>query len=154
MNEFTDVEHSLSDLIFQGAEEFSAQAVCDTTIQSILTSWEKRQDPASPDMHLFELDSTRCFTIDYQGNAGNYWPDETSNFVGESIIRQSLFENGICNLQEMTPKLYVSRYKMIAMEDIEFLLVCPYPTAHGNIGGLIVVCVNKHISPETKGRIC
>ena len=143
--DFSDPNHTLSALIFQGAEEQEPAALCDEEIMAALARWQSRDQPVLPDAEHFQLEQTRCFTISYDGKAGHYWPNEDANLLGESLVRDFLFHDGICTLDVLQPRLFVAKYKVEAILDTEYLLVCPYPTDDGNIAGVVVVCVNRHL---------
>lgn len=149
MTEFSDPEHSLLEIVFQGVHEEPIAALCDDTVVAALHDWEQRADKSDPMGDHFQFDNTRSFTISYQGRTGNYWPDEHANALGETMIRENLFSDGICTLKDLTPTLYVVKYKVQAIFDTEYLLVCPYPTHADNIAGLLVVCVNRLLKKRT-----
>ena len=147
MSQFSDNIHHVTELIFQGVTEHAPEELCNQTVLKTLEGWLQRPEKTVPEPERFQLDNTRSFTISYQGETDAYWPDEDGNFIGESLVREFLFEDGICNLDSHTPRLYVATYKVLAMMEVEYLLVCPYPTASDNIAGAVVICVNQHINP-------
>ncbi len=150
MADFADTEHNLAELIFHGVEELDPAALCDTEVLGAVHAWRERENIHEPGPEIFQLPLTRSFTITYQGKVEYYWPDEESNFEGESLIRQFLFHNGICSLADDTVRLYRVQYSLLAMDDTEYLLVCPYRTSDGNIAGIVVICVNKRLKQPTK----
>lgn len=143
--DFSDPSQSSMEIVFQGADEASIESLCNDNVVEALARWRGREPQSDSHALLFRLEDTRSFVISYDGKTGDYWPDQTNNVVGETIIREFLFSSGICELDGLDPRLYVAKYKVQAMIDTEYLLVCPYPTAAGNIGGLLVVCVNEHL---------
>ena len=147
MNSFSDDTHHVTEMIFQGVAEHKPEDLCNQTVLNALKQWEQRPQLTKPEPEHFRLEQTRSFTITYTGTADHYWPDEDGNFLGESLVREFLFEEGICTLDNHHCKLYVATYKILAMIDVEYLLVCPYPTESGNIAGVVVVCVNQHLIP-------
>ena len=147
MSQFSDDTHHITELIFQGVTQHMPEELCNASVLQALQRWQQRDDKTRPEPDMFRLDQTRSFTISYLGETDAYWPDEDGNFVGESLVREFLFEDGICNLDSLSPRLYIATYKVLAMMDVEYLLVCPYPTESGNIAGLIVICVNQHVRP-------
>lgn len=147
MSRFSDDIHHITELIFQGVTEHAPEELCNISVLEALQRWQLRADQTRPEPDMFRLDQTRSFTISYQGETGDYWPDEDGNFLGESLIREFLFEDGICNLDNLSARLFVATYKLLAMMEVEYLLVCPYPTASDNIAGAVVICVNQHVNP-------
>ena len=148
MNQFSDDSHHVTEMIFQGATEHTPEELCNQTVLDALAKWQQRQNPVEPAPEHFRLDQTRSFTISYQGDVDHYWPDQDSNFLGESLVREFLFEDGICTLDQHECRLYLATYKVLAMMEVEYLLVCPYPTEAGNIAGVVVVCVNQQLAAD------
>lgn len=145
MNQFTQSDNSVPEIVFQGAVQIDPRAHCDDEILSLLEEWDSRPTASNPGAAIFELDDTFGFTISYDGKASGYWPDPESNMLSETLVRSFLFSNGICELTDLGHRLYLANYKLIAMDGQEYQLVCPFPTVSGNIGGLVVVCLNKRI---------
>ena len=145
MIDFSDSDFSLADLVFQGAVEHEPAALCNDQVLDTLNAWQQRPDVTEPATDAFRLEQTRSFVMSYQGQASGYWPDKEGNWIGECLVREFLFRDGICQLESLDPRLYVAKYKLEALIDVEYLLVCPYPTEAGNIGGAVVVCVNQHL---------
>ena len=145
--DFSDADFSLADLVFQGAAENEPAALCDDQVLGMLQAWQQRPDLTEPAAETFRLEQTRSFVMSYQGQAGSYWPDKEGNWIGECLVREFLFRDGICQLESLDPRLYAAKYKLEALTDVEYLLVCPYPTEAGNIGGMVVICVNQHLRP-------
>lgn len=143
--DFSDPGHSSMEIVFQGAQEAEIETLCNDKVIAALARWRERAPQSDPYPELFRLEETRSFVITYEGNTDEYWPDRPSNVIGETIIREFLFSSGICDLEGLAPRLYVAKYKVQAMIDTEYLLTCPYPTEAGNIGGLLVVCVNEQL---------
>lgn len=143
--DFSDPSHSSMEIVFQGAQEAAIETLCNDEVVAALSRWRERAPRSEPHPELFRLNDTRSFVISYAGKTDDYWPDQPSNVIGETIIREFLFSTGICDLDDLAPRLYVAKYKVQAMIDTEYLLVCPYPTEAENIGGLLVVCVNEHL---------
>ncbi len=146
--DFRDPSHSADDIVFQGAHEYEPSALCGEEVLSVLARWQARDVPTSHDATMFQRDDVVYFTISYDGSAGNYWPNEDQNRLAEGLLRDHLFRDGICSLKNLEPRLIVANYKMQALADTEYMLVCPYPTESGNIAGLVVVCVNHHLTPR------
>lgn len=146
--DFSDSDFSLADLVFQGATERDPAAVCNDQVLETLRAWQQRPVATDPVASTFRLEQTRSFVMSYQGEAGEYWPDKEGNWIGECLVREFLFRDGICQLESLEPRLYVVKYKLEALIDTEYLLVCPYPTESGNISGMVAVCVNQHLRPS------
>jgi len=146
--DFSKSTFSLADLVFQGATLHEPAELCNDTVLAALSDWQSRAAPAAPFGEVFRLEETRSFAIRYDGETSEYWPDEDSNWLGECLIREFLFRDGICRLDSLEPRLYLAKYKIEAVIDREYLLVCPYPTESGNLGGMLVVCVNQHLRTD------
>jgi len=65
--------------------------------------------------------------------------------MNEILIREFLYRDGICSLTDERVWLYHMKFRLMAMDGDEYLLVCPYLTDAGNISGILVVCVTKMI---------
>ena len=139
---FADREHDVASLVYHGAVELRPEEVCDETLLDALNDWRRREDPHSSGIEAFHLDPCLCFSISYEGQSSEHWPNEEKTFVIESLIRQFLFHEGLCTLPGTLVRLYHVTYTLLAIDDHEYLLVCPYTTRAGNIGGATVVCVN------------
>ena len=83
------------------------------------------------------------FCISYEGEAGEYWPNEAMTDVTETLVREFLYAGGICSLSDERVRLIHMKYNVMASEGDEYVLVCPYLTAAENISGIVVVCVTK-----------
>lgn len=142
---FTDPGHDVSDLINQGVTRRAPEDICDTAMLEALSAWSARPSPDDPAPQPFAIDRVQYFSIAYDGTADHYWPDARSNWIAEGLVRDFLFRDGICLIDDMAPRVYTVRYKVQALSDTEHLLACPYPTASGNIGGLVMVCINHHL---------
>ncbi len=145
MNDFTDPDRSLPELVIQGSVECDIENYSNDEMLEMFASWRNRIDKTDANPEQFNRDGTLVFTISYQGKSDHYWPDKNANQITEALLRDVLFNDGICNLESFAPKLFQVNFKVIAMEETEYLLVLPYPTASGNINGLVVVCVNKYL---------
>ncbi len=143
--DFSDSDFNLADLVFQGATEHEPAELCNDQVLDTLKAWRQRTVATEPAASAFRLEQTRSFVISYQGHAADYWPDKAGNWIGECLVREFLFRDGICQLDSLEARLYTAKYKLEALIDVEYLLVCPYPTEAGNINGMVVVCVNQHL---------
>lgn len=145
--DFTDTEHSIAALVFQGVDQHDPTACCDTEILTALNAWSTRGERLGPAVDVFQRPATQYFAISYDGQSSGYWPDEAQNWLSETLVREFLFRDGICILETFEPRFYDVRYKLEALEGNEYLLVCPFATASGDVGGIVVVCVNHHLAP-------
>ncbi|MEM1081088.1 MAG: hypothetical protein AAGH65_05855 [Pseudomonadota bacterium] len=150
MTNFSDPKHHVAELIYQGVAEKEPASLCDTAMLEALNEWITRKNPCQPESERFHLPQTVGFMIGYTGQTSDYWPDEESNFVSETLLREFLFDQGICKLDHFSPQLYVAHYKILAVIETEYLLVCPYPTAKGSLAGVIAVCINKHLHQDLR----
>lgn len=145
--DFSDPHHSAAELVFQGAEEAEPAARCDERLIAALQAWAQRAKPTDPGLDHFHLDDAPAFVVSYQGEVLDYWPDEAKNWLAEAVVRDFLFRDGICLLEDLVPRFFDVKYKVQALSDDECLLVCPYPTDAGNIGGIVVVCADHYLLP-------
>ena len=143
--DFSDEKHSMAELVFQGATELDLMEDFGEEEKNTLAAWRNRSDPHSPGAELLHLPDCPVFSITYDGVAGNYWPDETANEMTETLIRQFLYREGICALKTDRVRLICMKYQIMALDGDEDVLICPYFTEAGNIGGVVVVCVTKLI---------
>lgn len=132
-------------VVFQGYRELDMDGTLKPHVAEALAVWRRRADPTRPEIDWLCLDETMGFAISYDGKSSNHWPDAASNQLGKTLVRGFLFEDGICNVTEMTPRLFRVAYHVVALQDNEYLLVAPFPSETGAVGGLIVVCVNRVI---------
>ena len=143
--DFADTKHDLAELVFQGADELDPEETCHSDMLKVVAAWQARPDPHASGAELFQLDGCTAFSISYDGKAGDYWPDEPTNDMAETLIREFLYRDGICALSSDRVRLFHVKYNMMAMSGDEFLLVCPYLTEADNISGITVVCVTKMV---------
>ncbi len=143
--DFSDNKHNLADLVFHGATEVDPEQTCTKDAVQALTTWSHRPNHQSSGSELLRLHDCALFSIDYVGKARDYWPDESENDISETLIREFLYHDGICTLSDERVRLFRASYSIIALDGDEYLLVCPYLTAAGNISGIVVVTVTKMI---------
>ncbi len=143
--DFSDNEHSLAELAFHGATEVDPEQICTKDVIEALATWSHRSNHQSSGSDLLRLDDCAFFSINYEGKCRDYWPNESENDISETLIREFLYHEGICTLSEERPRLFHVRYTIMALQGDEYLLVCPYLTATGNISGIVVVTVTKMI---------
>ncbi|MGB0513549.1 MAG: hypothetical protein ACPGJE_01760 [Wenzhouxiangellaceae bacterium] len=142
---FSDPHQALAELTFQGAHELAIESSCNSRVLEALSAWKQREDKCNPSSELFRLPEVRVFTISYEGAVDDYYPSKEANLLGESLVREFLYRDGICTVKTGQERLYAANYRVIALEETEYLLVCPFETRSGNIAGLVVVCVNQHM---------
>ncbi len=143
--DFSDNKHNLAELVFHGATEIAPEQICTKDVIQALATWNNRPNHQSSGSDLLRLDDCAIFSIDYEGKAGDYWPNESENDTSETLIREFLYHKGICTLSDERVRLFQLRYTIMALTGDEYLLICPYLTAAGNISGIVVVTVTKMI---------
>ena len=143
--DFSDNKHNLAELAFHGATEVAPEQICTKDVIQALVTWSHRPNHQSSGSDLLRLDDCAIFSIDYEGKAGDYWPNESENDISETLVREFLYHEGICTLSDERVRLFHVRYTIMALTGDEYLLVCPYLTAAGNISGIVVVTVTKTI---------
>ncbi len=149
MVDFSDPDHSVSELVFQGAHRIDPFEHCDADVLEALARWSERDAATDPAAKHFNIADTRCFSIGYQGQSSGYWPDEERNWLSEGLVRDFLFRDGLCVIEDFEPRLYDVHFKIQGQADNEFLLICPFPTEAGNVGGIVVVCVDRHMKTSS-----
>ncbi len=143
--DFSDNKHNLAELAFHGATEIDPEQICTKDVIQALATWSHRPNRQLSGSDLLRLDDCTVFSIDYEGKAEDYWPNEPENDISETLIREFLYDQGICTLSDERVRLFHVRYTIMALTGDEYLLVCPYLTAAGNISGIVVVTVTKTI---------
>ena len=143
--EFSDLTHNLAELAFHGATEVVPDQICTKDVIQALATWSHRPNHQLSGSHLLRLDDCAIFSINYEGKARDYWPNESENHISETLIREFLYDQGICTLSDERVRLFHVRYTIMALTGDEYLLICPYLTAAGNISGIVVVTVTKMI---------
>ena len=143
--DFSDDRHNLAELAFQGATEVNPDKVCRPEVIDSMATWRHRPDHQVSGADLLHIEDCALFSISHEGESGDYWPDESANDTSETLIREFLYRDGICSLTDERVRLFRMKYRVIALDGDEYLLVCPYLTDAGNISGIVVVCVTKMI---------
>jgi hypothetical protein len=143
--DFSDNKHNLAELAFHGATEVVPEQICTKDVIQALATWSHRPNHQLSGSDLLRLDDCALFSIDYEGKAGDYWPNESKNDISETLIREFLYHEGICTLSDERVRLFHVRYTIMALTGDEYLLVCPYLTVAGNISGIVVVTITKMI---------
>ncbi len=138
---FSDNKHNLAELAFQGATDMDPEQTCRQEVIDALVTWRARPDHRSSGADLLHVENCTLFSITYEGRAGEYWPDESMNNLTETLVREFLFRDGICSISDERVRLIHMKYNVMASEGDEYVLVCPYLSAAGNISGIVVVCV-------------
>ncbi len=142
---FSDDTHNVAELTFHGAMEVDPEQTCREEVIEALMHWRHRPNHQLSGADLLRIENCALFSITYEGEAGEYWPNKSKNDCSETLLREFLYPDGICTLSDERVRLYRMSYKIIALEGDEYLLVCPYLTAAGNISGIVVACVTKMI---------
>ena len=144
--DFSDDQHSLAELVFQGAIEIESMQQVGQEAGDALMAWRHRSDLNSSGAELLQMPDCTAFSITYEGDASDYWPSESANDLTEVLIREFLYRDGICSLSDSRVRLIRMKYQMMAMEGDEYVLICPYLTGAGNISGIVVVCATKMVN--------
>ena len=143
--DFSDKKHDAAELAFHGATEVDIQQTCTKDVIQALATWSHRPNHQSSGSDLLRLDGCALFSINYEGKARDYWPNESENDISETLIREFVYHEGICTLSDERVRFFHARYTIMALTGDEYLLVYPYLTATGNISGIVVVTVTKVI---------
>ena len=143
---FSDNEHSLAELAFQGATEIESMPNFGEETENALVAWRQRSDLISSGAEMLQMPECSTFSINYEGEASNYWPNEPENRLTETLIREFLYRDGICSLSDERVRFISMNYQIMALEGTEHVLICPYLTEAGNIAGIVVVCATKLMS--------
>jgi hypothetical protein len=141
--DFTDNQHTLAELAFQGAEEMDLEQCCTPEMMQAMTAWHDRANQHVSGAEMFRWEHCPAFSITYEGMAGEYWPNEKKNDIVETLVRDFLYRDGICSLKDDRVRLIHMKYNIMALAGDEYVMVCPYLTEAGNISGILVVCVTK-----------
>jgi hypothetical protein len=144
--DFSDNQHSLAELVFQGATELESSQQVGEEANNALMAWRHRSDLTSSGAALLQMPDCTAFSITYEGEASDYWPNESANELTEVLIRQFLYRDGICPLSDSSVRLICMKYQIMAMDGDEHVLICPYLTEAENISGIVVVCATKIMS--------
>ncbi len=143
--DFSDKKHNAAELAFHGATEVDIQQTCTTDVTEALATWSHRPNRQLSGSELLRLDGCTLFSINYEGETRDYWPNESENDISETLIREFLYHGGICSISDERIRLFHARYSIMALTGDDYLLVCPYLTEAGNISGIVVVTVTKTI---------
>lgn len=140
---FSDAQHNLAELVFNDAIEVDPASICPAELLEKMQSWRDRPDHHQPGAELLQAEHCTLFSISYEGKTADYWPNESANQIGETLIRDFLYRDGICALSDELVRLFHIKYRMMAIDGDEYMLVCPYLTESQNISGIVVVCLTK-----------
>ena len=147
---FSDEQHDPTGFIFHGATEMDPEHACTADVIDALAAWDRRANHESPGLDLLQLDGCPYFLISHDGQAAEYWPSPSENNISETLIREFLYHDGICQLSEDRAHLFHVKYRILSMFSADCLLVCPYLTASGNISGIVVVLITKKIRESVR----
>ena len=145
---FSDKKHNLAELAFQGATDEDPEQTCRQEVIDALATWRARPNHQSSGADLLHVENCAVFSITYEGRAGEYWPDESMTDISETLVREFLYRDGICSISDERVRLIHMEYNVMASDGDEYLLVCPYLTAAGNISGIVVACVTMMINRQ------
>ena len=93
--DFSDSKHSLAELAFQGATESESMQDFSEEAKKALRAWRNRSVPRLSGAELLQMPGCSVFSITYEGQAGEYWPNERENEMTETLIRDFLYRDGI-----------------------------------------------------------
>ena len=151
--DFSDEKHALAEVVFHGATELDPEQACTNDVIQALAAWQDRPNHQLSGSDLLRTEGCTLFTIDHKGVAGDYWPNESENDTSEILIRDFMFHDGLCTIADERVRLFHARYTMMALTGDEYLLVCPYLTATGNVSGIVVVTVTKKCFERTHDQV-
>lgn len=146
--DFSDAQHNIAELVFQGADEIDPETNCREEVIEALKVWKERADHTQSGAEFLHVDDCPCFSISYEGDASDYWPDAANNDMSETFVREFLYHDGICTITDERIRLLRVKYSMMALTGDEYVLVCPYLTEAENISGIVVVCVTKKVRKQ------
>jgi hypothetical protein len=141
--DLSDDQHSLAELVFQGATELESPQHAGEEANNALMAWRHRSDLNSSGAELLQMPDCTAFSITYEGETSDYWPNESANQMTEVLIREFLYRDGICSLSDSRVRLICMKYQIMALDGDEYVLIFPYLTEAGNISGIVVVCATK-----------
>ena len=98
--DFSDDQHSLAELVFQGATEIESMQQVGDEANNALMAWRQRSDLKLSGAELLQMPNCTAFSITYEGEASDYWPNEPANEMTEVLIREFLYRDGICSLSD------------------------------------------------------
>ncbi len=151
--DFSDNKHCLAELAFHGATELDPEQACTNVVIQALAAWHDRPNHQLSGLDLLRIGGCTLFSINHKGMARDYWPNESENDTSENLIREFLYHNGICTIADERVRLFYARYTIMALTGDEYLLVCPYLTATGNVSGIVVVSVTKNCFEDAHNQI-
>jgi hypothetical protein len=149
MMNFSGNDHTLAGFVCQSTEEIDPNQACTQDLVDALAIWRRRPNHELPGLELLQLDDCPHFLISCDGEATDYWPNESQNDISETLSRESLYHDGICTLTNDRARLFNMKYKLLSIIGTDCLLVCPYLTHAGSISGILVVLVTKNIMQRT-----
>ncbi len=142
-------DHALAGFVCQSTEEIDPYQACTKDLVNALAAWSRRSNHELPGLELLQLDDCPHFLMSHDGKATDYWPNESQNDISETLIRESLYHDGICTLTNDRARLFNLKYKLLSIIGTDSLLVCPYLTHAGSISGILVVLVTQNIMQRT-----
>ena len=141
----SDNDHALAGFVCQSTREIDPNLACTRDLVGALAVWNRRPNHELPGLELLHLDGYPHFLMSLDGEATDYWPNESQNDISETLIREHLYHDGVCTLTNDRARLYQLKYKLLSIIGADCLLVCPYLTHAGSISGILVVLVTQDI---------
>ena len=63
MENFSDAEHNVADMVFQGSEIKPLDSLQNRDLVEAIKNWESRDDVTDPAAHLLQVEGTNSFCI-------------------------------------------------------------------------------------------
>lgn len=120
--DFSDKKHDAAELAFHGATEVDIQQTCTKDVIQALATWSHRPNHQSSGSDLLRLDGCALFSINYEGKARDYWPNESENDISETLIREFVYHEGICTLSDERVQFFHARYTTMARATAAIIL--------------------------------
>ena len=146
----SDSHHSLAGFVCQSAEEMDPCRACTQDLVDAVAAWSRRPNHELPGLELLQLNDCPHFLMSHDGKATDYWPNASQNDISETLIRECLYQEGICTLNNDRARLLNMKYKLLSIIGSDCLLVCPYVTQTGSISGILVILVTKNIIERSR----
>lgn len=139
-------ESGIPQLTIHRVASVPAGEILDAPLQAALAEWLERGRPTENIGALMQFPDCPVLVLDYRGRVQRRQPDEDATTVTESLVREFLFPDGVCELEQMTPVVYTAEYGIMGTDSTETLLICPFATEAGNIGGVLAMCLSRYLA--------
>jgi|GEM_PF-4566053 len=108
-----------------------------------LAAWRERPDRTQSGAELLHLGDCAGVVLSRAGERLDLWPDAETVGVPEAVVREFLFPKGFCRRTELEPSLHAVYYRIDMLDQVEYLLICPYEDGQGELGGIVAVCLTR-----------